>query len=251
MRAIASRLYDEVKDLPIVSPHGHTDPRWYAEDTPFPDPAALFVIPDHYVFRMLYSSGIPLEELGIRPRVGKAVDIDPRLVWRRFAGNFYLFRGTPTRMWLDHVFASLFGFTERLNASNADDYFERISAALATPEFRPRALYRRFNIEVIATTDSPLDSLGHHQTLKDSGWSGRVVPTYRPDSVVDPDFPGFRQNVETFANLTGCDTATWDGYLEAHRKRRGFFKSLGATATDQQPAPPISQKSKRRACSRT
>jgi glucuronate isomerase len=231
-RAIARRLYDEVKSLPIVSPHGHTDPRWYAEDAPFPDPAALFVTPDHYVFRMLYSQGIPLEALGIRPRSGGATDVDPRTVWRRFAENYHLFRGTPTRMWLDHVFAILFGFTERLGAGNADDYFDRISAALATPEFRPRALYRRFNIEVIATTDSPLDSLQHHQALKESGWTGRIVPTYRPDSVVDPDFPGFRQNIEKFGELTGSDAATWDGYLEAHRSRRAFFKSMGATATD-------------------
>jgi glucuronate isomerase len=231
-RDLARDLYRRVKDLPILSPHGHTDSRWYAEDAPFPDPATLFVVPDHYVFRMLYSQGVPLEDLGVRPKGGEGADFDPRRVWRLFAENYFLFRGTPTRMWLDHVFSTLFGFTERLSAETADFYFDRISEALATPEFRPRALYKRFSIELIATTDSPLDTLEHHAAVRESGWDGRVIPTYRPDPVVDPDFEGFQDNVERFGDLTGCDTLSWSGYLEAHRKRREFFKTLGATATD-------------------
>ena len=232
VRSIARRLYDEVRDLPIVSPHGHTDPRWYAEDAPFPDPATLFVVPDHYIFRMLYSQGIALEDLGVRPKDGEGPAFDPRAVWRLFAANYHLFRGTPTRMWLDHVFATLFGFTERLSPETADRYFDRISEALAAPEFRPRALYKQFNIEVIATTDSPLDPLPHHQAVRDSGWDGRVVPAYRPDPVVDPEFDGFRANVEKLGEITDCDTLSWEGYLKAHRNRRDYFKSLGATSTD-------------------
>jgi glucuronate isomerase len=231
-RAVARRLYAAVKDLPLVSPHGHTDPRWYAEDQPFADPATLFVVPDHYIFRMLYSQGVRLEELGIKPKEGEGFDFDPRAVWRRFAEHYHLFRGTPTRMWLDHTFATLFGFTERLSVKTADAYFDRISAALATPEFRPRALYERFNIEVIATTDSPLDPLASHQAIRESGWSGRVVPAYRPDSVVDPEADGFQDNIERLGDVTKCDTLTWSGYLEAHRKRRAYFKRLGATSTD-------------------
>ena len=231
-RAVARRLYQSVRDLPIVSPHGHTEPRWYAEDSSFPDPATLFVIPDHYIFRMLYSQGIALESLGITPLSDERAAFEPRAVWRLFAENYFLFRGTPTRMWLDHVFATLFGFEERLSAETADIYFDRISEALATPEFRPRALFTRFNIEAIATTDSPLDDLHHHHALKGSGWTGRVVPAYRPDAVVDPDFEGFRQNVEKLGDVAGCDTLSWNGYLEAHRKRREFFKSRGATSTD-------------------
>lgn len=231
-RAIARRLYQEVRNLPIISPHGHTDPRWYATDEAFPDPATLLVVPDHYVFRMLYSQGVRLEDLGIQPLDGSAIGFDPRTVWRRFAAHYHLFRGTPTRMWLDHAFATLFGFTERLSAANADDYFDRISAALATPEFRPRALFETFNIEVISTTDSPLDSLEHHQAMRASAWNGRVLPTYRPDDVVDPEFEGFAENLRRLGDVSGCDTATWSGYLDAHRQRRAAFKLLGATATD-------------------
>jgi glucuronate isomerase len=231
-RAIARRLYDGVKELPIVSPHGHTDPRWYADDQVFPDPATLFVVPDHYIFRMLYSRGIRLEDLGIRSVGGAAIDFDARAVWRRFAENYHLFRGTPTRTWLDHTFATLFGFEKRLSAKTADEYFDRISAALSTPVFRPRALYRRFNIEVIATTDSPLDPLASHEKIRNSGWDGRVVPAYRPDPVIDPHGDGFRKNVERLGEATGCDTLSWDGYLEAHRRRRDYFKSFGATSTD-------------------
>jgi glucuronate isomerase len=231
-REVARRLYAQVRDLPIVSPHGHTDPRWYAENEPFPDPATLFVIPDHYVFRMLYSQGIRLEELGIPTRDVSPVERDPRAIWRRFASHYHLFRGTPTRAWLDHTFATLFGFTERLSATNADAYYDRIDDALRTPEFRPRALFERFRIEAIATTESPLDPLKHHEAIRQSGWKGRVVTAYRPDPIVDPEFEGFRHNLVRFGEITGCDTSTWSGYLEAHRQRRAFFRDYGATSTD-------------------
>ncbi|MBF9233658.1 glucuronate isomerase [Microvirga alba] len=231
-RAVARRLYDAVRNLPIVSPHGHTDPRWYAQNEPFPDPATLFVIPDHYIFRMLYSQGVSLEDLGVPTRGGSPVERDARKIWHRFAAHYHLFRGTPTRAWLDHTFATLFGFTERLSPKTADDYFDRIDMALRTPEFRPRALFERFRIEVIATTESPLDPLKSHETIRQSGWNGRVITAYRPDPVIDPDFEGFGDNLVRFGEITGCDTLSWDGYLEAHRKRRAFFRDHGATSTD-------------------
>lgn len=231
-RAIARRLYDTVKDLPIVSPHGHTDPRWYSENEPFPDPARLFVIPDHYVTRMLYSQGVPLEALGVATRDGTATETDPRRIWRRFAENYHLFRGTPSRMWLDHSFATLFGMTKRLSAETADLYYDTISDHLARPDYRPRALFERFGIEVIATTESPLDDLRHHAAVQASGWSGRVITAYRPDPVCDPDFAGFVGNVRRFGELAGVDVDTWAGYLEAHRIRRAFFKAHGATSSD-------------------
>ena len=231
-RAIARRLYHEVRDLPLVCPHGHTDPAWYALNQPFPDPAQLFVTPDHYVFRMLHSQGVALEALGVPAIDGREVEADGRRIWRLFAENYHLFRGTPTRMWLDHAFEDLFGLNERLSAANADHAYDVIAEHLARDEYRPRALYERFGIEVIATTESALDPLAHHQTLRESGWSGQVVTTYRPDAVVDPDFEGFVANLAAFSELTGEDCLTWDGYLAGHRQRRAFFASMGATATD-------------------
>lgn len=231
-RDLARALHEAVRGLPIISPHGHTDPAWYATDAAFPDPAQLFVTPDHYVFRMLASQGVPLEALGVPRADGGPTENDGRKIWHLFAANYHLFRGTPSRMWLDHAFETIFGFDQRLTASNAEHYYDRIADALQTPAFRPRALFKRFNIEVIATTDSALDDLAHHKTLRASGWQGRVVPTYRPDAVVDPDFPGFVSNIARLGELTGEDTATWQGYLTAHRQRRAVFKSMGATATD-------------------
>ncbi len=231
-RNIARMLYAEIKDAPIVSPHGHTDPRWYAENNAFPDPATLFVMPDHYVFRMLYSQGVALEKLGI-PRVdGGAVEADPRKIWALFAAHWHLFRGTPTRLWLNHAFSTLFGINETLTPANADRIYDQIAQHLTTPEFRPRALFERFGIEVIATTESALDALDYHKQIKASGWHGRVITTYRPDSVIDPDFEGFHQNLKRLGEITNCDTTTWRGYLDAHRKRRSFFNTFGATATD-------------------
>jgi glucuronate isomerase len=187
---------------------------------------------DHYIFRMLYSQGVPLQDLGIASRDGSAVATDPRAIWRLFAERYHLFRGTPTRLWLDHAFATLFGLERRLSAETADHYYDIIADALRQPEFRPRALFERFNIEVIATTESPLDELRWHAMIRQSHWQGRVITAYRPDAVVDPDFHGFRDNVARLGELTGEDTATWAGYLAAHRKRRAFFQSYGATATD-------------------
>jgi glucuronate isomerase len=231
-RAIARRLFGEVRALPIVSPHGHTDPQWFADNKAFPDPATLLVIPDHYVFRMLYSQGITLEELGVPPRDGREVEKDSRKIWRVFAQNWFLFRGTPTQMWFNHALHEVFGVRNRLTPESADLIYDRISECLARPDFLPRALYERFNIEALATTESPLDPLLHHQKLRGSGWKGRVVPTYRPDPVVDPEFADFADNVRQLGEITGEDTTTWSGYLRAMANRRRFFASLGATATD-------------------
>ncbi|MGN6537270.1 MAG: glucuronate isomerase [Mesorhizobium sp.] len=230
-RDIARRLYEHVRDLPIVSPHGHTDPRWYAEDTPFPDPATLFVKPDHYIFRMLYSQGIALEALGVPRPDGAPVETDGRKIWRLFADNYHLFRGTPSRLWFEHSLETVFGIGERLGADNADGLYDRIAERLAESDMRPRALYERFNIEAISTTDAATDALAAHDAILASGWKGRVVPAYRPDAVVDASRDGFRATVEEFLGLAGAP-ATFAGYLEAHRRRRAYFKARGATSTD-------------------
>jgi glucuronate isomerase len=231
-RNIARRLYEQVRSLPIVSPHGHTNPQWFADNKPFPDPAALLVIPDHYVYRMLYSQGVPLESLGVPRLDGSPVETDARRIWRLFAQHWYLFRGTPTQMWFQHVLHDVFGVTDRLTSESADRVYDRIADCLSRPEFLPRSLYARFNIEVLSTTESPLDPLVHHQNLRNSGWDGRVVPTYRPDAVVDPEFPGFKQNVLRLGEITGEDTSNWAGYLKALAERRRYFVLHGATSTD-------------------
>ena len=232
-RSVAVKLYETVRDLPIISPHGHTDPRWFAENEAFANPAALLIQPDHYIFRMLYSQGISLESLGIPSLDGVAASVDPKEVWRIFAKNYYLFRGTPTRLWLDYSLENQFGLTKRLSSENADEYYEVIAKKLQTPEFRPRALYEQFNIEVLSTTDSPIDTLEYHKAIRESGWRGRVLPTFRPDSLIDADHTGFLNNIQKLGQITGEDVGTWQGYLNALRNRRAFFKSMGATATDQ------------------
>lgn len=231
-RALARDLYDQVRDLPIISPHGHTDPRWFAENTAFPDPAQLFVTPDHYVFRMLHSQGISLEALGV-PRVdGGPTERDPRKIWRLFAENYHLFRGTPSRLWIDYSLEKVFGITERLGVETADGIYDRIADCLGQEDYRPRALFEQFGIEVLSTTESAIDDLRWHRLIRDSDWGGRVVTTYRPDAVVDPDFEGFAANVERLGQMTGEDATQWSGYLAAHRHRRRAFRAMGATASD-------------------
>jgi len=233
-RRVARRLYQQIRNLPIISPHGHTQAAWFARNEPFPDPVSLFVQPDHYVFRMLYSRGISLDDL----EIGRAQVSNPRKVWRIFADNYHLFRGTPTRLWLDYAFQELFGLTERLSAKNADHYYKVIEERLRSRDFLPRTLYERFRIEVLATTDTPIDSLADHAAIHASGWKGRIVPTFRPDCVVDPETVGFRKNILRLGEITGEDVGTWRGYLKALAARRAFFKTMGCTATDHGHATP-------------
>ena len=230
-RAIAARLYAAVAELPIISPHGHTDPAWFATDAPFANPTELLLAPDHYVFRMLYSQGLDLDALGVPSRAGPS-QADPRAAWRLFAQHFHLFRGTPSAYWLNHTFATVFGLDRRLDAASADHYYDTIDAALQTPALRPRRLFERFRIEVLATTESPTDPLAHHAAIRASGWPGRVITAYRPDPVVDPEHELFPVEVARFGELAGEDVASWTGYLAAHRKRRAYFAAHGATSTD-------------------
>jgi len=227
VRALTRQLYHHVARLPIVSPHGHSDPAWFAQNAPFPGATQLLLQPDHYVLRMLYSQGIALEQLGVA-----GADADPRAAWRIFADHYHLFRGTPSRIWLDWVFSQVFGLKVCLESATSDLYFDTINEQLATAPFRPRALFEQFNIEVLATTESPTDPLLQHQAIRDSGWAGRVITAFRPDPVIDPEFDGFRQQLGLLGELTHEDTFSYPGYLAALRNRRAYFANLGATSTD-------------------
>ncbi|ASW55262.1 glucuronate isomerase [Plantactinospora sp. KBS50] len=234
-RAIARDLYALVAERPLISPHGHVDPAILADDTPFPDPAQLLIVPDHYLTRMLLSQGVPPAELGVPSRDGSPVETDGRRIWRRFAEHWYLFRGTPSRLWLERTFRTVFGVDTALSPQTADRVYDEIADRLAEPEFRPRALFERFNIEVLATTESPLDDLGRHAKLAADGWGGpggRVVTTFRPDNVVDMEFDGWQDNVARLGEVAGTDTMAYEGYLEALRRRREAFIAAGATSSD-------------------
>ena len=231
-RGLSRSLYDTIKDLPIISPHGHCEPSWFSKNKRFPDPAQLFVVPDHYVFRMLISQGFTLSELGVNSIDGSKFEKDPKEIWKKFSENYYLFRGTPTAMWLDYSFEKVFGISEPLTAGTSDFYYDHLEEKLSQPDYLPQALFNKFKIEVLSTTDSAISDLSQHIEIKNSNWGGRVIPTYRPDSIVDPEAREFAKNMSKLAEITNEDTSSWDGYLKAHRSRRLFFKEMGATATD-------------------
>ncbi len=232
-RKIARRIYEEIQSLPIISPHGHTEPRWFAENPFFANPSALLIIPDHYIFRLYYSQGVPMESLGIPAVDGSPVETDPRKIWRVFAENFHLMWGTPSGLWLEHELSEVLGIKQPLSAQTADSIYDEIAAKLLKPEFRPRELYERFNIEVLSTTETPLSDLRHHIAVEQSGWKGRIVPAFRPDCVTDPEYyPDFHDNIVRLGDIAHEDTAHWAGYLSALRTRRQFFIEHGATSTD-------------------
>lgn len=233
LRNIALELYEAVATLPIVSPHGHVDPRLFSDpNATFGSPADLFIIPDHYLTRMLYSQGIPLEKLGLARRDGGETERDHRAIWRLFCANFHLFRGTPSGVWLTDEWSTVFGLDEKPSAANADALYDALCEKLARPDYRPRALFERFNIEVLATSDAATDTLQQHQAIRASGWGGRILPTFRPDGVVNMDAPNWRANIETLSRVSGIEIVDFDSYRQALEQRRAFFKSMGATATD-------------------
>jgi glucuronate isomerase len=233
-RSLARALYATVRDLPIVSPHGHTDPQWFADNARFADPSALFIVPDHYVFRMLYSQGVSLAALGVPRAAGTHADdhpYDARAIWRTFAAHYPLFRATPTRLWLDHAFHTVFGIDERLTPESADRCFDRIAECLADDAYRPRALFERFNIEVLATTESPLDALAHHQAIRASGWTAAWSPRIGriPSSIRSSRLRRQRRAVR---RIDGREHGDVEWYLAAHRIRRAFFQVDGRDVHD-------------------
>ncbi len=231
-RNLARELYEGVKDLPLVCPHGHVPPALLADPAAtLGTPAELFVIPDHYVTRMLYSQGVRLEALGTPRSDGAAVETQHREIWRRFAEHFYLFRGTPTGLWLKDALAHVFGVEHTLNARSADAIYDDLSEKLARPEFSPRALFKRFNIEVLCTTDAATDTLAAHRSLYDEGWT-HVRPTFRPDAVTNLCAERWRENVAKLAEVSSLEILDYRSFITALEQRRGFFKALGATATD-------------------
>src|SRR5690348_6460065 len=224
-RRLAREIFAATESRPLVCMHGHVDAAVLADDTPFGNPAALFITPDHYVTRLIHAAGVPLPALGVG-----APDADPREIWRTFCAHWKLFRGTPSRFWLLHELIEVFGVEPTFD--RPDELYDALADRLARPEFRPRALFERFGIEILATTDSPLDDLGAHTRLAKDGFEGRIVPTFRPDALVHVDRPGWASDVAALGALTGIDTSSYAGFVDALAQRRRDFVAAGALATD-------------------
>ncbi|WP_454778508.1 glucuronate isomerase [Georgenia muralis] len=235
LRPIAREIYSHTAPLPLVSMHGHVDAAVFADDQAFPDPAQLLVVPDHYLVRMLVSQGMTVADMGVRPvtaDAGVTVETDARTIWKRFCEHWHLFRGTPTRYWLEHELVEVFGVTQRPSAQTADALFDELSERIASPEFRPRALFERFNLEILATTDPATSGLPHHAALADEGWGDRIVPTFRPDPLLHVTRPDWTGLVDELSAVSGVDASDYAGYLAALRQRRRAFVAAGARATD-------------------
>ncbi|MBN1782072.1 glucuronate isomerase [bacterium] len=231
-RECARKLYQKVSHLPLICPHGHVDPRLLAENTPFPNPTELLVLPDHYLFRMLHSQGISLETLGIRTIDGSDTETDPRKIWQIVGDHFYLFRGTPTGLWLKQELKEVLGVSVRLDGNTALDIYDQISDCLKKPENLPRAMFERFNIEVLSTADSPTDLLEAHEEINKSGWKARIIPSFRPDNVTNIHFPEWIKQLRKLEEITGFDCSSYSGFIKALEDRRTYFKKFGCVATD-------------------
>jgi len=242
VRDIARDLYKSVKDLPILSPHGHTEARWFAENTPFDNPTDLIITPDHYVFRMLVSRGISFDSLRIPRRDGSRADGDPRDVWRLFAKHFFLFAGTPTGLWIREELKTVFETDILLNEKNADLLYDHIDDCLKGEPFRPRSLYERFNLELLSTTNGAADDLSWHDKIARSGWKGNIIPCFRPDDVTDIGRLDWRENIRKLGELTGENTESYAGFLKALRKRREDFINMGCNSTDHGVESPLTRK---------
>ena len=232
IREHARTIYASVKNLPIISPHGHVDPQIFVDNKPFPNPTQLFLIPDHYVYRMLYSQGIPMESLGIPTLDGSTVETDPRKIWQIFAENYYLFLATPSGNWLVYEFNKIFGIDEKPNKENAQQIYDLIQGKLNTKDFLPRTLFEKYNIEVLSTTDAASDSLKPHQEIKNSGWGKRIIPCFRPDAVTDLSVKNWKTNLSALEKSVGFEIKDYKLFIKALEERRVYFKKNGATSTD-------------------
>lgn len=240
---IALHLYKKAAHLPLICPHGHVDPVMFADpDYNFGTPTQLLIVPDHYVFRMLYSQGIALEEMGLRQMNGEKQRVSDEEIWQTFAQNFYLFRGTPTGMWFQEELFHVFGIEDKLSSATAETIYQQVSAKLNSTEYRPRALYDRFNIEVLCTTDPATSDLTHHQAIRKADWSGDIRPTFRPDSVVNLDTRGWKQEIDALSSVTNIAIGDYQTFIVALEKQRSFFKQMGATATDHGALTPYTEK---------
>jgi glucuronate isomerase len=232
IRKNARIIYECITSVPIISPHGHVDPAIFAENNPFPNPTELFIKPDHYLFRMFYSQGITLAALGIPTIDGSDVEKDPKKIWRLFAENYYLLFGTPTGVWLDYELNALLGIKEKPDSNNALRIYDEIQEKLQSPEFLPRTLFKQFNIEVLATTDTAIDTLSYHKAIRESKWNGKIIPSFRPDTITDISNERWGANIRALEKLTGIAIDSFSRFIDAIKKRRLFFREMGATATD-------------------
>jgi glucuronate isomerase len=233
IRSLAGELYQAITHLPIISPHGHVDPHLFADpDATLGSPADLFIIPDHYIFRMFYSQGISMESLGVPRQDGAPVEQDHRKIWQTFADHFYLFSGTPSGIWLAHELSEVFGCQQSLNSATAQEIYDQVETCLSSPEFQPRRLFERFNIETLCTSDPAWDRLESHQAIRASGWGGDIRPTFRPDGVINLDTSGWRTNMDRLSQASGIEINSVKRLIQALELQRAHFKSLGATATD-------------------
>lgn len=232
VRALARTIFEEIRGLPLICPHGHVDPKILATNEQFEEPTALIITRDHYIFRMLYSQGIAMEALGLPSRDGTPVERDPRKIWQLFGEHYHLFSGTPTGAWLEQEFHDVFGVRSVLNAQTAATLYDEIAEKLKSPEFRPRALFDRFNIEVLVTTDKATSTLEHHRAIRESGWGGRVLPTFRPDAVFRIAAPAWRDEIAELGRAVESEIDSYPAFVRALEHRRAGFKAAGATATD-------------------
>lgn len=232
-RAVARKLYEQVKDLPIISPHGHVPPAWIADDIPFKNATDLLLTPDHYVNRVLHGQGVDLGDLGVPVGRTDFTDEQAREAWRIFSSHYELFRGTPMKYWMDMELVEVFGINQRPCAENADEVYDAINAQLASDAFKPRALLKQFNISFLATTDDPLDDLEHHGKLAaDDSVATAVVPTFRPDKYLEAGRDDWNALIDALGEKSGHNTDTFAGWVLAMENRREFFKSMGAVSSD-------------------
>lgn len=242
IRRVANHLYEEAATLPLVCPHGHVPAALLSENEPFPEPTSLIIAPDHYILRMLFSRGISLENLGVPARDGTRVENDPKAIWRIFAENYRLFLGTPSRAWLDYEFYHVFGIRTVLSAASAMDIYDQIQEKLSDPSFLPRALFDRFNIEVLATTDGASDDLSHHRAIRESEWRGRVVPCFRPDVLFRIESTTWVREIHRLSEVVGYEVSSYELFVRALEDRRDFFRRMGATSTDHGVAEPFTNR---------
>jgi glucuronate isomerase len=224
--ATAQQLYhDFAADMPIIDYHNHLVPQQIAEDKQFDNITQIWLAGDHYKWRAMRAHGVDEKYI-----TGNASDEEKFMKWAETVP--YTMRN-PLYHWTHLELQRYFGVTELLNAESGKRIYDQCSALLRTKEFSVKNLLLKMNVKALCTTDDPIDDLAYHKQIAASGFSVKVLPTFRPDKAMGVDDEiVFIEYVNTLAAVAGVSIRSLADYKSAIKSRHDFFHAAGCRLSD-------------------
>ena len=223
----AQKLFHEhAAKMPIIDYHCHLIPKMVADDYKFSSITEIWLGGDHYKWRAMRTNGIDEKYC-----TGK--DTTDWEKFEKWAETVPYTMRNPLYHWTHLELKTAFGIEKLLSPATAREIFDECHAKLATPAYTARNIMRRYKVEVVCTTDDPVDSLEYHQKVKDDGFEIKMLPAWRPDKAMAVEnAANFRAYVEKLSDVSGVNISSFDDMILALRKRQDFFASMGCKLSD-------------------